>query len=74
MLYSTPDCVVKTIVPVGTAQVGCTVTLADGVLGALATAFMVTVTPVVLQVLSAVERTLMVYVPAATPVKVSLDW
>ena len=33
MLYSTPDCVVKTIVPVGTAHVGCTVTLADGVLG-----------------------------------------
>ena len=64
----------KTIVPVGTAHVGCTVTLADGVLGALATAFIVTVAPVVLQVLSAVERTLMVYVPAATPVKVALDW
>ncbi len=74
MLYSTPDCVVKTIVPVGTAHVGCTVTLADGVLGALTTAFMVTVAPVVLHVLSAVERTLMVYVPAATPVKVALDW
>ena len=33
MLYSTSDCVVKTIVPVGTAHVGCTVTLAAGVLG-----------------------------------------
>ncbi len=74
MLYSTPDCVVKTIVPVGTAHVGCTVTLAVGVLGALATASIVTVAPVVLHVLSAVERTLMVYVPAATPVKVALDW
>jgi hypothetical protein len=49
---------VKTIVPVGTAHVGCTVTLADGVLGALATAFTVTVAPVVTNVLSAVERTL----------------
>ncbi len=64
----------KTIVPVGTAQVGCTVTLADGELGALGTASIVTVAPVVLHVLSAVERTLMVYVPAATPVKVALDW
>ena len=31
MLYSTPDWVVKTIVPVVTAQVGCTVTLPAGV-------------------------------------------
>jgi hypothetical protein len=58
MLYSTPDCVVKTIVPVGTAHVGCTVTLADGELGALGTAFTVTLLePEVIQVLSVVERT-----------------
>ena len=31
MLYSTPDCVVKTIVPVVVAHVGWTVTLPDGV-------------------------------------------
>ena len=60
MLYSTPDWVVKTIVPVVTAHVGCTVTLATGVLGALGAAFTVTVAPVVLHVLSVVERTLIV--------------
>ena len=60
MLYSTPDWVVKTIVPVGTEHVGCTVTLATGVLGALGTAFTVTVEPDAVHVLSAVERTLRV--------------
>ena len=49
-------------------------TLAAGVLGALGTAFTVTVAPVAVQVLSVVERTFIVYVPAATPVKVALDW
>ncbi len=73
MLYSTPDWVVNTIVPVVNAQVGCTVILAAGVLGALGTAFTVTVAPVAVQVLSVVERTVGVYVPAATPVKVALD-
>ena len=48
----------KTIVPVVTAQVGCTVTLPTGVLGAVGTAFTVTLEPVVIQVLSVVERTL----------------
>ena len=57
ILYSTPDWVVNTIVPVVTAQVGCTVTLAAGVLGALGTAFTVTVEPEVIQLLSVVERT-----------------
>jgi hypothetical protein len=33
MLYSTPACVVKTIVPVGTAQVGCVVDATVGVAG-----------------------------------------
>ncbi len=50
----------KTIVPVVVAQVGCTVTLAAGVLGALGTAFTVTVAPVAVQVLSVVERTFIV--------------
>ncbi len=57
MLYSTPDCVVNTIVPVVTAHVGCTVTLPAGVLGADGTAFTVTLEPVAVQVLSVVERT-----------------
>jgi hypothetical protein len=48
---------VKTIVPVGTAQVGCTVTLPTGVLGAVGTAFTVTLEPEVTQVVSVVERT-----------------
>ena len=48
----------NTIVPVVTAQVGCTVTLAVGELGALGTAFMVTVAPVVMQEVFVVERTL----------------
>ena len=74
MLYSTPDCVVNTIVPVVVAHVGWTVTLPDGVLGALGAAFTVTVEPVAVQLLSVVERTLNVYVPGATPVKVALDW
>jgi hypothetical protein len=48
---------VNTIVPVVVAQVGCTVTLAAGVLGALGTAFTVTAAPVVMQEVFDVERT-----------------
>ena len=73
MLYATPGCVVKTIVPVVIEPAGC-VTVAIGVLGALGTALTVTVAPVVTNVLSVVERTLKVYVPGATPVNVSLVW
>ena len=48
----------NTIVPVVNEQVGCTVTLAAGVLGALGTAFTVTLLePEVIQVVSVVERT-----------------
>ena len=48
----------NTIVPVVVAHVGCIVTLAAGVLGALGTAFTVTLLePEVIQVLSVVERT-----------------
>ncbi len=43
-------------------------------LGALGAAFTVTDDPVVVHVLSVVERTFNVYVPAATPVKVALVW
>ncbi len=50
----------KTIVPVVTAHVGCTVTLPTGVLGADGTAFTVTVEPDAVHVLSVVERTLRV--------------
>ena len=46
------------MVPVVVAQVGCTVTVAVGVLGALGAAFTVIVAPVVIQELSVVERTL----------------
>ena len=75
MLYSTPDCVVKTIVPVGTLQVGCVVLATTGVAGALGTALIVTVAvPAVEQVVSVILRTRKVYVPGARPVNVGLAW
>jgi hypothetical protein len=55
--YSTPAWVVNTIVPVEVAQVGCTVTLAAGVVGAPGAAFTVTAVPVAVQVLSEVDLT-----------------
>ncbi len=59
MLYSTPACVVKTIVPVGTAQVGCVVLATVGTLGALGAAMIPTVEAAfVVHVLSVVLRTL----------------
>jgi len=59
MLYSTPLCVVKTMVPVGTAHVGCVADETVGVAGAPGTAFIVTVAAAgVEQVLSAMLRTL----------------
>ena len=57
MLYSTPDWLVNTIIPVVESHVGWTVTLPTGVLGALGAAFTVTVVPVAVHVLSVVERT-----------------
>jgi hypothetical protein len=61
MLYSTPACAVKTIVPVGTAHVGCVVLATVGVVGAVGTALMVTVeAALVKQVLSVVLLTLKV--------------
>jgi len=59
MLYSTTLCVVKIIVPVGTAHVGCVVLATVGTAGADGTAFIVTVAAAgVEQVLSAMLRTL----------------
>ena len=60
ILYSKPAPVgeLTTIVPVGTAHVGCTVTLATGAAGAVGTASIVTVeTAAVEQVLSAILLT-----------------
>jgi hypothetical protein len=61
MLYSIPDCVVNTIVPVGTAQVGCVVLATVGTAGAVGTALIVTVAAAAVEhVLSAVLLTLKV--------------
>ena len=60
-LYSTPACVLNTMVPVGTAQVGCVVDETVGTAGAEGAALMVTVdAALVAQVLSVVLRTLKV--------------
>jgi hypothetical protein len=58
MLYSTPACAVNTIVPVGTAHVGCVVLATVGAVGGVGTALIVTVAPAgVEQVLSAILLT-----------------
>ena len=58
MLYSTPACVLKTIVPVGAAQVGCVVEETVGVVGGVGAALIVTVeAALVIQVLSAMLLT-----------------
>jgi len=75
ILYSTPLCVVKIIIPVGIAHVGCVVLETVGTAGALGTAFIVTVAAAgVEQVLSAMLRTLKLYVPENSPAKVVLAW
>ncbi len=61
--------------PVGVPQVGWVVLATVGVVGAPGAVFIVTVEAAfVIQVLSVVLRTLKVYVPAANPEKVALDW
>ena len=61
ILYSTPTCVVNTIVPTGTAQVGWVVDASVGAVGAPGAASIVTVAAAgVEQVLSAILRTLKV--------------
>jgi hypothetical protein len=75
-LYSNPAPVgaVTSIVPVGTAQVGCTVTVAVGAAGGVGTALTVTVAGADIQVGSAVLITVMLCAPGATPVNVAEAW
>jgi len=64
---------VITIVPVGTAQVGCTETLAVGVAGTVGTAFtVIEELAEEIHVGEAANLVLTVWFPAATPVKVAL--
>jgi hypothetical protein len=75
MLYSTPLCVLKTIVPVDILQVGWTTDWTDGRAGGAGTALIVTVeAAVAVQVLSAVLLTDKVNVPGRSPAKVEPDW
>jgi hypothetical protein len=72
-LYSTPACAVNTIVPDGTAHVGCVVLETVGTAGAVGIALIVTVAAAnVTQVLSVMFLTDSVYVPGASPAKVLL--
>ena len=58
----------KTIVPEGTAHVGCVVTETDGTAGAIGTSLIVIVdASVVMQELSAMLRTVNVFIPAESP-------
>jgi hypothetical protein len=67
--------VLKTIVPDGTAQVGCVVEKTVGAVGAVGTALIVTVAAAaVVQVLSAVFFTLKVFIPEVNPEKVVDTW
>ena len=62
----------NTIVPDGTAQVGCVVELTVGTVGAVGTALIVTVLAAgVIQVLSVVLLTLNVFTPEVRPEKVA---
>ena len=73
MLYSTPACIVKVIVPEGIAQVGCITEATVGVEGAEGIALIVNVEPAgVEQVLSAMLLTLRVYVAGTNEANTSL--
>jgi len=70
-LYSNaPVGAVITMVPVGVAQVGCTVTEAVGAAGGVGAAFTVSGVGAETQVISTVERTVTLCAPGATPVNV----
>jgi hypothetical protein len=72
-LYCTPAWKVNTIVPDGTAHVGCVVLETVGTAGAVGIALIVTVAAAnVTQVLSVMFLTDSVYVPGASPAKVLL--
>jgi hypothetical protein len=67
--------VLKTIVPDGTAQVGCVVERTVGTVGAVGTALIVTVEAAfATQVLSVVLLTLKVFIPEVNPAKVADAW
>ena len=70
MLYSTPDCALNTMVPIGTAQVGCEIDAIVGTTGGVGVTIITVDAAGVEQVLSAMLRTRKVYVPGGTPVKV----
>ena len=73
--YCAPTGAVITIVPVGTAQVGCTVTLAVGIAGTAGTALTVRVELAVeIQVGEATSLAVTVWLPTATKAKVTLVW
>src|SRR5664280_979694 len=73
--YCAPSGAVTTIVPVGTAHVGCTVTLAVGVAGTAGTALTVS-DPLAsdTHVGDALSLAVTVWLPTATSVKVGLAW
>ena len=70
MLYSTPVCVVKTIVPVAVAHVGWVVLATVGTVGAVAALITTVDAALVVHVLSVVLLTLKVYVFGDKPAKV----
>ena len=74
--YCAPTGAVTTIVPVGTAHVGCTVTLAVGVAGTAGTAltFMAALAPETHVGEAAMRAVTTCPAPGATPVKVALAW
>ena len=57
MLYCTPVWLSNTMVPLGTAQVGCTTLPTVGAEGGVGAVLIIIVEPVVIQVVSAVFRT-----------------
>ena len=70
MLYSTPVCVVKTIVPVAVAHVGWVVLATVGTVGAVAALITTVDAAFVVHVLSVVLLTVKVYVFGDKPAKV----
>jgi hypothetical protein len=75
MLYwYAPNGAVITMVPVGTAHVGCTVTLAVGAVGTAGTALTITLVTDDIQVGSAEFLAVTIWVPGVTPLKVVPAW
>jgi hypothetical protein len=72
MLYCTPACTVNTIVPVGTAQVGCVTDATVGTAGGDGALISTVDAAGVEHVLSAILLTRKVYVPGVNPGKVAV--